>query len=179
MVPETGVPRSRGVTGASRTMNQRLADMTNDNLAYMLKSDPNNEVGSTEQLLYNVDNLNKMIGNGSIDSQNLVTGSLDVSNLYGSINVKKATQLVRERALKTKCKWKGIDLRWALIYLALTLKPWEKVNFKLVDILPRRQCNKNKYLTIATVNLDETKDRWWLPTLSYGLLGKTDQGDCG
>merc|ERR1711954_165586 len=128
MVPETGVPRSRGVTGASRTMNQRLADMTNDNMAYMLKSDANNEVGSTEQLLYKMDHLNKLIVNGSINSQNLVIGSLDVSNLYGSINVKRATQLVREKALKTNCQWENVEMRWALIYLALTLKPWEKVN---------------------------------------------------
>ena len=114
--------------------------------------------------LYNIEKLNQMIRNDEIDSQKLIVGSLDVSNLYGSISVKKATQLVRERALKTNCTWDGIDLHWALIYLALTLKPWEKVNYKLVDILPRRQCNKNKYPTIATVNLDETKDRWWFPT---------------
>ena len=128
----------------------------------MLKADESNEVHSTEMALFNIEGLNKMIRDGEIDSQNLIIGSLDVSNLYGSIDVKKATQLVRQRALETKCTWEGIDLRWALIYLALTLKPWEKVNFKLVDILPRRQSNQNKYPTIATVNLDETKNRWWL-----------------
>merc|ERR1711954_394293 len=164
MIPETGAPKSRGVTGESRTMNQRLADMTNDNLAYILKSDPNNEVGSTEQLLYNMDNLNKLIGNGSIDSQNLVIGSLDVSNLYGSINVKRATQLVREKALRTNCQWENVDVRWALIYLALTLKPWQKVNWKLVGVLPRRQAKQNKFPTIKTVKVDEQKERWLFPS---------------
>ena len=94
----------------------------------------------------------------------MLIGSLDITNLYGSIPVNKATQLVRQRALETKCNWEAVDFRWALIYLELTLKPWEKVNYKLVDILPRRQSNKNKFPTIATVNVDENKDRWWLPT---------------
>ena len=30
-IPENGIPKARGVNGASRTMNQRLSDMTNDN----------------------------------------------------------------------------------------------------------------------------------------------------
>ena len=110
-----------------------------------------------------MEGINQKISTGTTDSKNMSVGSLDVSNLYGSINVKKACQLVRQRALETNCSWEGINTRWALIYLALTLKPWEKVNFKLVDILPRRQNNQNKFPTIATVNLDETKDRWGLP----------------
>ena len=104
------------------------------------------------------------ITKGEIDSSQMMIGSLDVTNLYGSISVKKATELVRQRALETKCSWEGVNLRWALIYLALTLKPWEKVNYKLVDILPRRQSTKNKFPTIATVDVNETKDRWSLPT---------------
>ena len=124
-IPDTGIPKARGVTGASRSINQRLSDLTNDNLTAMLKSDQSNEVNSTEMALFNIESLNKMIRDGEIDSHNMIIGSLDVSNLYGSINVKKATQLVRERALQTKCKWEGIDLHWTLIYLALTLKPWE------------------------------------------------------
>ena len=94
----------------------------------------------------------------------MILGSLDVTALYASTDVKKATKYVRERALKTKCKWEGIDLRWSLIYLALTLKPWERVNWKLVDVLPRRQTKGNKHPTIRTVEIDEQKDRWWFPT---------------
>ena len=60
--------------------------------------------------------------------------------------------------MKTKCQWEGVDLRWALIYLSLTLKPWEKVNWKLADILPRSSGKSNSKPTILTVEMDETKD---------------------
>ena len=90
-IPESGIPKARGVTGASRTINQRLSDITNDNITAMLKADDTSEVGSTEQLLYHVESLNKEIREGKVDSEGLVLGSLDVDTLYASINIKKAT----------------------------------------------------------------------------------------
>ena len=56
-------------------------------------------------------------------------------------------------------------MRWALIYLALTLKPWEKVKYKIVNIIPRHLSKKNNPPIIATVELDENKERWYYPTL--------------
>ena len=45
-------------------------------------------------------------------------------------------------------------MRWALIYLALTLKPWEKVKYKMVNLIPRP----------LSVELDENKERWYYRT---------------
>ena len=117
-IPDSGVPKSRGVTGASRSMNQRISDMTNDNLTYIIASDPTSEVGSTEQLLYSVETINKEIREGRIESKDLVVGSLDVTALYASIDTRKAVKLTRDRAIMSSCTWEGVDIRWALIYLA-------------------------------------------------------------
>ena len=58
LIPESGIPKSRGVTGACRFMNQRASDMTHNNLTYTIASDPTSEVGSTEQLLHFVEAIN-------------------------------------------------------------------------------------------------------------------------
>ena len=163
-IPASGVPKTRGVTGASRSLNQRISDMTNDNLTYMLKSDQSKEIGSTEKLLNVVEQVNLDIDAGKIDSTDMIIGSLDVNALYASINMKQAVQLTREAALNSNCRWEGIDYRWALIYLALTLKPWERVKYKMVDVIPRRLSKKNNPPTIATVETDEVKERWYYPT---------------
>ena len=57
---------------------------------------------STEQALYNIEGLNQRITKGEIDSSQMMIGSLDVTNLYGSTSVKKATELVRQRVLEIK-----------------------------------------------------------------------------
>ena len=141
-IPENGIPKVRGVNGASRTMNQRLSDMTNDNLMAMLNADDSAEIQSTEEMLNYIEKLNERIRHEEISSENLVVGSLDVNSLYSSIDVRKAVKMTRERALETSCKLERIDIKLALIYLALTLKPWERVNWILVGVLPRRNTKK-------------------------------------
>ena len=52
-----------------------------------------------------------------------------------------------------------------MIYLTITLKPWERVNWKLVGLLPRRNTKtKRAPPTILTVEEDEKYERWWYPT---------------
>ena len=70
-IPESGVPKARGINGASRTINQRLSDLTNDNVMAILKADGGEEVQSTEELLYCIKEVNSKISKGEIDSQNL------------------------------------------------------------------------------------------------------------
>ena len=138
--------------------------MTNDNLTYIIASDPTSEVGSTEQLLYSVEAVNKEIREVKIESKDLIIGSLDVTALYASIDTRKAVKLTRDRALISSCTWEGVDIHWALIYLAPTLKPWEKVKYKMVDLIPRRLNKGNNPPSIATVETDEVKERWYYPT---------------
>ena len=110
-LPDSWIPKARGVTGASRTVNQTLADLTHENLIAMLQSDGTNEVLSTKQDLYKIEGLNQRITKGETDSSQIVIGSLYVTNLHGSVSVKKATEHVRQRALETKCSWEGVNLK--------------------------------------------------------------------
>ena len=136
----------------------------------MIDSDSTEELISSEDFLSIVEETNELIKDGKINSEDLVIGSLDVENLYGSINVNKASEVVRERALRTNLKVENMDWRWALIYLALTLTPHEIVDQKLQQVVPKRMKQKNgrkapgKPPTILTVEVDSMKERWHYPT---------------
>ena len=78
-----------------------------------------------------VEKVNTKIQVGEISNIRIMTGSLDVANLYGSISTLKARQIVREQVLKSSCSWDGVNCRWALIYLKLTMKPIKIVEQRL------------------------------------------------
>ena len=119
---------------------------------------------STEDFLNNIENLNSKIRKGEIDDQDLVIGSLDVENLYGSINTKKASEICRKKVLKSPMKFSNINWRWALIYLALTLSAHERVEQKLQQVMPKRLVPKNSPPTVLTAEVDEKRERWHYPT---------------
>ena len=91
----------------------------------------------------------------------MMVGSLDVENLYGSIDNKTAGEIVRKRFLKSSLEVEGIDYRWCMIYLKLTMSPHEIVDNKVQGILPRKL--NNRKATILSVEADETTERWWYP----------------
>ena len=92
-----------------------------------------------------------------------VLGSLDVTSLYGGIDSKTAGIIARDKVVKSKMKFEGINYKWALIYLALTMTAHEKVDAHVQGLIPRRKTNKNHPPTIRTVDLEEKLDRWWFP----------------
>ena len=55
-------------------------------------------------------------------------------------------------------KLEGIDYRWALIYLALTVKNKERVDSKLVEVIPGRLNRQGSAPTIKTSWVDEVKE---------------------
>ena len=72
-----------------------------------------------------------------------MVGSLDVKSLYTSINTKVAANKVKERILNSKAQYSGVDYKWGLKYLALTMTPGEKVDARyndsrMLSMLPRR-----------------------------------------
>ena len=156
-----GEPQAvRGICNATTTFNQRVTDLLNDQLEAMLKSDPTDECISTEDFLYNVDLMNQKMSSGDKKAPTII-GSLDVTNLYGSIDKRTAANLVRERALNSNMSWENIDYRWAMIYLALTLSNREIVDQKLQRLIPRRNSKSGKGKpTILTAYVDEKVERW-------------------
>ena len=88
-----------------------------------MDSDTSEELTSTEDFLYNVEELNKGIKTGQITPQNLIIGSLDVENLYGSMDTELAASIIRQTVIESEVIHQNIDYRWALIYLAHTLRP--------------------------------------------------------
>ena len=146
-------------------MNQRTSDLLSDILEGMFQADSDGvEVISTEDLLSKVEDLNTQIREGSIEDTSLMIGSLDVEALYPSIDARKAGQIVRDRITESDLKVDGVDWRWVLIYLGLTMTPHDKVDQKLTGTLPRRICKAGKKPgkrpTILTANLDQHEERW-------------------
>ena len=56
-----------------------------------------------------------------------MVGSLDVQDLYHSINVTKAGQICRDRVTNSGLKIERVNYKRALIYLDLTMSPSERV----------------------------------------------------
>merc|ERR1711954_234440 len=138
-LPETGVPETRPMCNASASMNQRISDMVSDILGYLFQADNNNvEVTSTEDFLSRIEDLNQQIREGKVNGDQLMVGSLDVEALYPSIDVNRAAEIVKERVMESELRLEGIDWRWMLIYMTLTMTPHEKVDNRVQGILPRR-----------------------------------------
>ena len=109
-----------------------------------------------------MEKFNTKIRKGLIDGENLIIGSLDVENLYGSVNTKVACNVIREKVMNSPLKFEGIDWRWASVYCTLTLKPVEIVDQKLQQLIPKKLAAKKA--TIKIVRKDETHERWHYPT---------------
>ena len=144
------------------TANHRASILLPDILMAYNSSEDDHELLNSEEFLHNVEQVNKKITDGEINSDELSIGSLDVENLYGSIDTKTACNVIREKIINSPLKFEKIDWRWAVIYLALTLKPVEIVDQKLQQVLPRKL--NNRKATIKTIKDEETKERWHYPT---------------
>ena len=94
-----GVPKARFLCNASNSINQIISDMLTDNLQALHKSDETHECNSTEDFLSKIERLNSQIRKGEIKSDRLMVGSLDVENLYGSIDAKTAGRIVRKKGI--------------------------------------------------------------------------------
>ena len=104
--------------------------------------------------------LNQKIKPGEIKAPRLMVGSLDVEALYPSTDVHQASKIVKDRIMKSPLKFKNIDYRWALIYVALTQTPEEQSKSDILELLPTRRSSKGTYPTIKTVHIDQEKERW-------------------
>ena len=147
-------------------MNQVISDNLTDNLQAMQMSDKTHECVSTEDFLSKIEDLNSKIREGSIDSTNMMVGSLDVESLYGSIDTKVAAKIVKIRYMMSEMKIEGVDWRWVLIYLKLTMTPHEVIDNNVQGILPRKLNVKTKNSrprTIMSAEVDENEERWWYP----------------
>ena len=120
-------------------------------------ADQSRECVSTEDFLSKITEFNNKIKSGQINSDRLMIGSLDVESLYGSIDAKIAAKIVKKRYLKSEIKTDGVDWRWCLIYLKLTMTPHEVVDSQLQGILPRKIKGKNnsRPRSIKSCKVDE------------------------
>ena len=73
-------------------------------------------MSSSEDMISAKDELNDKIRKGLVNDQGPMIGSLDVTALYPSINVKLAAELTRDLVLESGIKIAGIDWRWPMIY---------------------------------------------------------------
>ena len=158
-----GTPKGRPVCKASNTMNQRVSDLCSDVLGAVYNSEEGHEVQSAEHLLSRIEELNAKIRKKEINSERMMVGSLDVEALYPSIDVRQAGEICRDRILNSELKQEGIDYRWALIYLALTATPVERVDLGLQGVIPKKISKFGRKPTVRTADADEKRERWSYP----------------
>ena len=68
-----------------------------------------NDLLSTDNFLFQIENPGSQIRNDKIDQNNLTIGGLDVENLYGRIDTKLASQIVREKVLESPLNFENIE----------------------------------------------------------------------
>ena len=104
------VPATRPICNATVTMNQRILNTLTEVLGGLFKSEEKTcEATSTEDMLYQVEELNRKIRNMQVNPRNLMVGSLDVTALYPSIDTEKAACICRDKVLKSELQFEGID----------------------------------------------------------------------
>merc|ERR1711954_121906 len=89
--------------------------------------------------------------------------------------MKMASQILKERIMKSKLKVDGVDWRWVLVYLGLTMTPIDKVENRVTGILPRQLNRSGGPPSIKTVEVDQQKERWWYPVSPGDLTSEQKQ----
>ena len=74
-----------------------------------------------------------------------------------------AASIIRQTVIESEVSYHNIDYRWALIYLAHTLKPVDIVEQKLQQVIPKCLGRKVKG-SILTIDQDAKFERWKYPT---------------
>ena len=73
------------------------------------------------------------------------------------------------RIAKFELNMEGIDWRWALIYLAMTITPKERHDSGIREIIPISKRTRGSKATILTSEVDEVRERWSYPTAPKNL----------
>ena len=174
-VSKDGLPKTRPLCLASCTCQQRISEyLCTITKATFSAEDTPSEAISTEDMLSAVDSLNDQIRKGEVDDERIMIGSLDVEALFPSTDTKIAAKLTRDKVRDANITYDGIDWRWAVVYLALTMTAIEKVDAKVQGLIPRRLVPKNNPPTIKTWEVDCKRERWWYPK-PPGFLTQEDK----
>ena len=122
-------------------MNKELSEWVSEILEAGMECRENSEVISTEDLLHEVDELNREWREKGVNmEQNEVfVGSLDATALYPSLDVQRCGQLFGQMIQESKLEFRGVDYKWAAIYIALNCKPWEITRWKMNHLVPSRR----------------------------------------
>ena len=99
------------------------------------------EVISTEDLLNQIDRLNKgwRESGTQIDQDEIFVGSLDAAALYPSLDVTRCSKMCGEMIRNSPVTFEGVDYEWASLYIALNTKPREITRWRMNSIIPSRR----------------------------------------
>ena len=92
-----------------------------------------------------------------------MVGSLDIESLYPSIKTKDAARICKEKIQSSSVEFQGVDYKWALTYLTLTMSPREIVDAKIQYLLPRRLHKQGPKPGISGALDKEPEERFWFP----------------
>ena len=135
-----GLPKTRPLYGAHRTMNGKLSEWIADVVeAAISAKGTSKESISTEDVLSIVDKVALQILNQNLNQEDLFVGSLDAEALYPSLNIDKTAKLIGELIGEAGLKWEGVDFRWASIYVAMEMDEYEVIRRNLQHLIPRRR----------------------------------------
>ena len=79
-------------------------------------------------------------------------GSLDLTGLFPSVNIKKAGAVCRDTCYESKVDVEWVDWGWALAFLATTMTPEQKVDGKVTG-LDTQESGGQREASLYSLNL--------------------------
>ena len=159
-VEPDGLPKTRPLCGAHRTMNGELSEY----LAKIVESaimatGKSKESISTEDVLSSVDTAAEQIRSMNLNSEDLFVGSLDASALYPSLDIQKTSRIVGDLVREAGIQWEGVDFRRASIYVAMEMEEYKVIRRNLQHLIPRRRHGFGTKAKKPSVKTTETDDK--------------------
>ena len=146
---EGDLPQTRPVVSGNEGLGTSMSNIVSEFLEPLADSEEENfEIISSEDLLYRVRICNEIIKKewdektktGELeDMPELVMIGADVKALFPSIKSRRTGRIVREAALRSRLKFKGINYRTAALYVRLGMDHFEIRALGLEKIVPKRK----------------------------------------
>ena len=162
------------VCGTSSSLNGEALETCSDILEAAIDSTGSREAISTEDLLADIDKVSPQHVDKNLQQDDIFAGSLDVKALYPSLDIEQTSKICGDRVKTSPLVFEGVNLKWALKYVALGLKDGEREQRHLEHLILGHKGKGNKKPMVRTVEKDESIERLIFPKelSSYSVIEK-------
>ena len=146
-------PKTRPLCGASDCLTRRTSYMLSKLLVDIIPK-PNTQCNSTQELMSEINNLNK----GNIDKEWIIC-SLDVEALYPSLDMKECARVIEEQLNQSDFKIEGLKWTEIALYLRYHMTDEEIKELELDKFVPDRTTKIGRPPTFTSSGSEPDKEK--------------------